>query len=51
MEQENVFLPDRDLTGHAERVPMTRASRTYAPEKPQGRAMYTGRLAGPERVR
>jgi tRNA(Arg) A34 adenosine deaminase TadA len=25
MEQENAFLPDRDMTGHAERVLMTRA--------------------------
>ena len=29
MEQENAFLPDRDMTGHAERVLMTRASREY----------------------
>jgi len=32
MEQENAFLPDRDMTGHAERVLMTRASRAYPPE-------------------
>lgn len=29
LEQENAFLPDRDMTGHAERVLMTRASATY----------------------
>ncbi|MBF5056138.1 CMP/dCMP deaminase zinc-binding protein [Alcanivorax sp. 521-1] len=31
MEQTNAFLPDQDMTGHAERVIMTRASTTYPP--------------------
>jgi len=31
MEQQNAYLPDRDMTGHAERVLCTRASTTYAP--------------------
>jgi tRNA(Arg) A34 adenosine deaminase TadA len=31
MEQENAYLPNRDMTGHAERVLMTRASTTYEP--------------------
>ncbi len=31
MEQENGYLPDRDMTGHAERVLMTRACTTYPP--------------------
>ncbi len=29
MEQENAFMPNRDTTGHAERVLMTRASMAY----------------------
>jgi tRNA(Arg) A34 adenosine deaminase TadA len=29
MEQENGFMPNRDMTGHAERVLMTRASQAY----------------------
>lgn len=29
MEQENGFLPDRDMTGHAERLLMTRASKAF----------------------
>ncbi|QJD57442.1 nucleoside deaminase [Pseudomonas sp. gcc21] len=32
MEQLNAYLPDKDMTGHAERVLMTRASQTYSPE-------------------
>jgi tRNA(Arg) A34 adenosine deaminase TadA len=32
MEQENAYLPYRDMTGHAERVLMTRACTTYPPE-------------------
>ncbi len=32
MEQENGFLPDRDMTGHAERVLMTRASKAFPGE-------------------
>lgn len=31
MEQENAYQPLRDMTGHAERVLMTRASQTYRP--------------------
>jgi len=31
MEQQNAYLPDRDMTGHAERVLCTRASTTYEP--------------------
>lgn len=31
MEQENAFLPGRDMTGHAERVLMTRASQAFPP--------------------
>lgn len=32
MEQENGYMPDRDMTGHAERVLMTRAGIAYGPE-------------------
>lgn len=32
MTQLNAYLPDRDMTGHAERVIMTRASQTYRPD-------------------
>ncbi|MAM00124.1 MAG: tRNA-specific adenosine deaminase [Alteromonadaceae bacterium] len=32
MEQVNAFLPDRDMTGHAERVLMTRASKAWRPD-------------------
>ena len=32
MEQENGYLPNRDMTAHAERVLMTRASCAYRPE-------------------
>lgn len=32
MEQINAYLPDHDMTGHAERVLMTRASKAYNPE-------------------
>lgn len=32
MEQENGYLPDRDMTAHAERLLMTRASRQYRPD-------------------
>jgi tRNA(Arg) A34 adenosine deaminase TadA len=31
MEQGNGYLPDRDMTAHAERLLMTRASTTYPP--------------------
>jgi tRNA(Arg) A34 adenosine deaminase TadA len=32
MEQENAYLPNRDMTGHAERVLMTRACTSYDPK-------------------
>ncbi len=32
MEQVNAYLPDQDMTGHAERVLMTRASKAYRPD-------------------
>ena len=32
MEQVNGYLPDLDMTGHAERLIMTRASKAYRPE-------------------
>ncbi|WP_323750364.1 nucleoside deaminase [Marinobacter sp.] len=32
MEQGNAYLPDQDMTGHAERVLMTRASKTWRPD-------------------
>ncbi len=32
MEQENAYMPKRDMTGHAERVLMTRACTQYPPE-------------------
>tara|TARA_R100001460_G_scaffold34995_4_gene67683 strand:- start:710 stop:1192 length:483 start_codon:yes stop_codon:yes gene_type:complete len=32
MEQVNGYLPDLDMTGHAERVLMTRASKAYRPD-------------------
>ncbi|WP_282340811.1 MULTISPECIES: nucleoside deaminase [Pseudomonas] len=41
MEQGNAYLPDHDMTGHAERVLMTRASTTYSPEFLANCSMYT----------
>ncbi|MBB3933241.1 tRNA(Arg) A34 adenosine deaminase TadA [Kaistia hirudinis] len=41
MEQENGFMPDHDMTGHAERVLMTRAGIAYGPERLAGCTMYT----------
>lgn len=41
MEQINAYLPDRDMTGHAERVLMTRACTTYAPEFLADCTLYT----------
>jgi tRNA(Arg) A34 adenosine deaminase TadA len=32
LESENGYLPDRDMTAHAERLLATRASRAYGPE-------------------
>jgi len=41
MEQENGFLPDRDMTGHAERVLMTRASKTFPQDFLRKCSIYT----------
>ncbi len=41
MEQGNAFDPDSDMTGHAERVLMTRAGIAYGPEKLKSCTMYT----------
>ncbi len=41
MEQGNAYLPDHDMTGHAERVLMTRASTTYSTELLARCTMYT----------
>lgn len=41
MEQLNAYLPDHDMTGHAERVLMTRASTTYSPEQLARCTLYT----------
>lgn len=41
MEQGNAYLPDHDMTGHAERVLMTRASTIYSPEFLANCSMYT----------
>mgnify|MGYP003110249110 CR=1 FL=1 len=32
LEQLNAYLPNKDMTGHAERVLMTRASQAYSPD-------------------
>ncbi|KAF0806555.1 CMP/dCMP deaminase zinc-binding protein [Alcanivorax xiamenensis] len=41
MEQENAFLPHHDMTGHAERVILTRASQTYSPDFLARCTLYT----------
>jgi tRNA(Arg) A34 adenosine deaminase TadA len=41
MEQENAYQPTRDMTGHAERVLMTRASQAYSPAFLRDCTMYT----------
>jgi tRNA(Arg) A34 adenosine deaminase TadA len=41
MEQENAYNPSHDMTGHAERVMMTRASQAYPPSFLSGCTMYT----------
>ncbi len=41
MEQLNAYMPDRDMTGHAERVLMTRASTTWPPEFLASCTLYT----------
>ena len=41
MTQHNAYMPDRDMTGHAERVLMTRASTTYPMELLKECTIYT----------
>lgn len=41
MEQLNAYMPDRDMTGHAERVLMTRASASWSPEFLARCTLYT----------
>jgi tRNA(Arg) A34 adenosine deaminase TadA len=41
MEAENGFMPDRDMTGHAERLLATQASKQFAPEVLAGCTLYT----------
>jgi tRNA(Arg) A34 adenosine deaminase TadA len=41
MEQENAFQPLMDMTGHAERVLMTRASQAYRPSFLKDCMLYT----------
>jgi len=41
LEQGNAYMPDHDMTGHAERVLMTRASMRYTPEFLSRCTMYT----------
>jgi tRNA(Arg) A34 adenosine deaminase TadA len=40
IEQENGYLPDRDMTAHAERLLATRASKTYKPGFLAGCTLY-----------
>ncbi len=41
MTQHNAYQPHHDMTGHAERVLMTRASTTYSAELLRDASMYT----------
>ena len=41
LEVENGFLPDRDMTGHAERLLATQACKQFAPETLLGSTLYT----------
>ncbi len=41
MTQHNAYMPDHDMTGHAERVLMTRASTTYPPALLKECTIYT----------
>jgi tRNA(Arg) A34 adenosine deaminase TadA len=41
LEVENGFLPDRDMTAHAERVLATEASRRWRPAQLAGTTLYT----------
>jgi tRNA(Arg) A34 adenosine deaminase TadA len=40
-EQENGYMPDRDMTGHAERLLATWASKRYRPQQLADCTMYT----------
>jgi tRNA(Arg) A34 adenosine deaminase TadA len=40
LEQTNAFLPDHDMTGHAERVAMTRASIAFRPDQLRDCTLY-----------
>ena len=40
LEQGNAYMPDHDMTGHAERVLMTRASQTWRPLEMAKFTMY-----------
>ena len=41
MEAENGFMPEHDMTGHAERLLATQASKQLAPEVRAGSTLYT----------
>ena len=41
LECENGYLPDRDMTAHAERLLATKASRVYGPELLAGCTLYS----------
>ena len=41
MTQHNAYLPDRDMTGHAERVLMTRSSTSFPPAVLKDCTIYT----------
>jgi tRNA(Arg) A34 adenosine deaminase TadA len=41
LEAENGYMPDRDMTAHAERLLATAASRQYRPAELSGCTMYT----------
>ncbi|WP_370676316.1 nucleoside deaminase [Pleomorphomonas sp. PLEO] len=41
MEQGNAYLPDHDMTGHAERVLATRASQRFRPAELVGATLYS----------
>lgn len=41
MEQGNAYMPDHDMTGHAERVLATRASQRFRPAELADATMYT----------
>ena len=41
LEVENGFLPDRDMTGHAERLLATQACKQFTPEVLRGSTLYS----------